>query len=87
MADDWRIIIAPVAEKRIEKIPNPDKRRILNAIDALYSGLSGDLKPLKGQHENEWRLRVGGWRVLMDIDITARLIVVKYVDPRGGIYK
>ena len=85
MVDDWKIIIAPVAEKRIVNIPNPDKQRILSAINALYSGLSGDLKPLKGR--DEWRLRVGRWRILMDIDINAHLIMVKYVDSRGNVYK
>ena len=85
MVGEWKIIIAPIAEKRISKIPNPDKRRILTAINELHSGLSGNLKPLKGREE--WRLRVGGWRVLLDIDIEARLILVKYVDPRGDVYK
>ena len=85
MVGEWEIIIAPIAEKRISKIPNPDKRRILTAIDELYSGLSGDLKPLKGREE--WRLRVGGWRILLDVDIEAQLILVKYIDSRGGVYK
>ena len=85
MVEEWKIIIAPIAEKRISNIPNPDKQRILTAIDKFYSGLSGDLKPLKGR--NEWRLRVGGWRILLDIDIKACLILVKYIDSRGGVYK
>ena len=85
MVKEWTIIIAPIAEKRISKIPNPDKRRILTTIDELHSGLSGDLKPLKGREE--WRLRVGNWRILLDIDIQALLILVKYVDSRGGVYK
>ena len=85
MVGEWKIIIAPIAEKRIAKISNPDKQRILTSIDELHSGLDGDLKPLKGREE--WRLRVGDWRILLDIDIKARLILVKYVDSRGGIYK
>jgi mRNA interferase RelE/StbE len=84
---EWKIIISPIAEKCIVKIPNPYKRRILNAINILYSGLSGDIKPLKGQNENEWRLRVGSWRVLMDVDIAERLIIIKYIGPRGDVYK
>ena len=85
MVEEWKIIIAPIAEKRISKIPNPDKRRILTAINELYAGLSGDLKPLKNREE--WRLRVGDWRILLDIDIEARFILVKYIDSRGGVYK
>ena len=85
MVGEWKIIIAPIAEKRIHKIPNPDKRRILTAIDKLHAGLSGDLKPMKMREE--WRLRVGDWRILLDIDIGARLILVKYIDSRGNVYK
>ena len=87
MSDDksWTIIISPIAEKRISKIPNPDRRRILEGIKALYDGLSGDLKPLHGK--GGWRLRIGGWRVLMDLDIDSRVILIKYVGSRGDIYK
>ncbi|MDL2264230.1 type II toxin-antitoxin system RelE/ParE family toxin [Synergistaceae bacterium OttesenSCG-928-I11] len=85
MVNPWEITIAPIAEKRIDKIPNPDKRRILEAIHKLYAGLSGDLKPLKGR--DEWRLRVGDWRILMAVDIEAQLILIKYVESRGDVYK
>ena len=85
MVEEWKIVIAPIAEKCIFMIPNPDKRRILAAINKLYAGLSGDLKPLQGREG--WRLRVGDWRILLDIDIEARLILVKYIDSRGGVYK
>jgi hypothetical protein len=55
---DWKVVVAPVAKKRILKIPEPDRKCILTAVDALYSGLSGDIRPLTGREE--WRLRVGG---------------------------
>ena len=82
---EWEILFAPVAKKRIAKIPQPERRRILVAIAKLHEGLNGDIKPLKGR--DEWRLRVGGWRVIMSVDITERIITVKYVDVRGDVYK
>ncbi len=33
----WNVIIAPEAVKRLTRISNPDRRRLLSAIDALYS--------------------------------------------------
>jgi len=42
-------------------------------------------KPLKGR--NEWRLRVGGWRVLLRIDNDKLLIVAVSVGTRGDVYK
>ena len=82
---EWEIIIAPVAKKRLAKIPQPDRRRILTAIAQLHDGLTGDIKPLRGR--DEWRLRVGGWRVIMSVDISEHIITIKYVDVRGDIYK
>ena len=81
----WRVIVAPVAKKRILKIPDPDRKRILAAVDALHSELSGDIRPLTGREE--WRLRVGGWRILLNVDIPSRLVVVLLVDSRGDVYK
>lgn len=55
------------------------------AIDALPSG---DVKPLKGRGAagDEWRLRVGGWRVIYVLDREARIISVLAVRPRGNAY-
>ena len=71
--------------KRMKKIPNPERRRLLTAIDALHSGLSGDIRPLKGREE--WRLRVGGWRIIMNISEENNEIILLSVGSRGDIYK
>jgi mRNA interferase RelE/StbE len=81
----WSLIVAPEAIKRLKKIPDPDRRRLLGAIHALYSGPSGDIKPLKGR--KEWRMRVGAWRVVMQIDEKAKIIDILSIGPRGDVYK
>ena len=81
----WDVIIAPEAIKRLMKIPNPDRRRLLGAIDALHSGPSGDIKPLK--RREEWRLRVGSWRIIMQIDERSKIIDILFLGPRGDVYK
>lgn len=68
---EWEIVFAPVAKKRIAKIPQPERRRILVAIARLHEGLIGDIKPLKGR--DEWRLRVGDWHVIMSVDMSERI--------------
>jgi mRNA interferase RelE/StbE len=85
VVDSWEIIIAPETAKRLARIPNPERRRILTAIDALHSGLSGDIKPMKGREE--WRLRIGDWRVLLDIKKEKKTIYVLSVGSRGDVYK
>lgn len=85
MVEQWKIIISPEMIKRMGKIPNPERRRLLTAIDALHSGLSGDIRPLKGREE--WRLRVGGCRIIMNISEVHKEIILLSVGSRGDVYK
>jgi mRNA interferase RelE/StbE len=85
MVTRWAVVIAPETVKRLAKILNPDRRRLLTAIDALHTGPSGDIKPLKGR--SECRLRVGSWRVIMFVDESTLTINILSVGPRGDNYK
>jgi mRNA-degrading endonuclease RelE of RelBE toxin-antitoxin system len=42
----------------------------------------GDVVRLKGQQETAWRRRVGDWRILYDIYVSKRLIVVTAIVRR-----
>ena len=44
---EWEIVVAPVAKKKIAKIPQPKRRRILVAIARLHEGLIGDVNLLR----------------------------------------
>ena len=79
-------MVMPSAEKQLARIPNPDKGRILAAITALREEPEGrDVHPMVGR--TDYRLRVGKWRVLMDMDEVGRIIHINRVGPRGDIYK
>ena len=82
---EWEIAVAPIARKKLAKIPEPDRRRLLAAIGNLQDGLIGDIKPLTDR--DEWRLRVGGWRVVFSADEETHVIRVKRVGVRGDVYK
>ncbi len=83
---EWTLRIMAIAEKRISRIPNPAKKRILIAIDGLrYNPFAHDIIPLSGRREH--RLRVGGWRVLLLIDEKARSVTVLSINARGDAYK
>ena len=85
MVTSWAVFLSPEVKKRLEKIPNPDRRRILTALDALSNGPSGDIKPLKGR--SEWKLRIGGWRILLEVEEPGRKIRVASIGSRGDVYK
>lgn len=82
----WAVTVMPTAEKQLARILNPDKERILAAIAALEEGIEGrDVRPLVGR--TDYRLRVGKWRVLMDVDDENLAIYINRVGSRGDIYK
>ena len=45
----WQVTVQPSVEKQLARIPNPDRGRILRAIEALSDDLTGDVRPLVGR--------------------------------------
>ena len=74
------IIYSVQAAKAISKINNPFKKNIKKAIEKLPAG---DVKKLKG-YSNAYRLRVGSYRILFDMN---EKIEITDVLPRGKAYK
>ena len=63
----------------------PEKREwLMKAIHQLPN--EGDIKPLKG-HEGEFRLRVGGYRVIYSVDHGILTVKVLDIGNRGDVYK
>jgi len=78
----WRIEIKPSAVKALRRLPRHERDRLIAAIDRLPQG---DVRPLKGS--DEYRLRVGAWRVRFIADPAARVVTVLVVKSRGQVYK
>ena len=68
------------AAKAISRVNNPFKQSIKEAIEKLPAG---DVKKLQG-YKNAYRLRVGDYRILFDMDDE---IEITDVLPRGSAYK
>lgn len=79
----YTVEIKPRAMKDVESIPTRDAERILDKIEAMTDNLQGDIKHLTN-HTPEYRLRVGKWRVLFEID--HQTIVVYRIKSRGEAY-
>jgi mRNA-degrading endonuclease RelE of RelBE toxin-antitoxin system len=59
--------------------------RILSAVERYAETGLGDSQRLRGQAGS--RLRVGTWRVIFDLDTTAREVIITTVGPRKDIYR
>ncbi|MCL2495064.1 MAG: type II toxin-antitoxin system RelE/ParE family toxin [Oscillospiraceae bacterium] len=72
------------AAKYLKRMNQPNKGRIVRGLEKLaLDPPQGDITPLEGREG--YRLRVGGYRVLFDID--ENMIVVYNIAPRGQAYK
>ncbi len=72
--------------KDLAHLPNELQNRILERLESLTQDpfAHGTIK-LKG--ETAYRVRVGDYRIVFDVDTTTRAITVLAVDHRSSIYK
>jgi mRNA interferase RelE/StbE len=81
----WRLEINHQFDKKLSKLPRPDRQQILTALEKMEQAPLTLAKSLKGR--SDWRLRVGNWRILLRVDRKMRVIIAYDLGPRGDIYK
>ena len=70
------------ARKQLNKIDRSQRINIIDAVDTLANFPNvKNIISLKN-HEHEYRLRVGNYRVLFDADTTVRIIDIQQVGKR-----
>lgn len=85
----WGYVLTPPAARAIRQLDQRSRGRVFAALDRMVerqTGLGGDVAKLRG-HEEEWRLRVGDWRVRFRRDAETRTIIVVAIAPRGRAYR
>jgi mRNA interferase RelE/StbE len=83
----WRFEFTAKALRDLRHLDTGTRERLIAAIDGLAEiPLRGDVRKLRGTTD-EWRLRVGDWRVRYERDTTKRIIRVLQVLPRGRAYR
>ncbi|MHB8836203.1 MAG: type II toxin-antitoxin system RelE family toxin [Candidatus Methylomirabilia bacterium] len=87
----WRIEVKPTAEKRFLRLDKVTRRRILAAMLELEELenplLHTQVRALTGELHGDYRLRVGGWRVLFTPNSEERFLYVFAIVPRGEAYR
>ena len=67
----YEVELKPRARKDLRRIAKPDAARVVDALEKLEDDLAGDVKRL-ADFTPEYRLRVGDYRVLFEIEQTNR---------------
>ncbi len=81
----WQVRYTRQAEKDLRRLDQPIRRRIVVAIDSLAAGDAAGVIRLQGTAA-DYRLRVGGWRVIFRRDSDQLIILVVRILPRGRAY-
>lgn len=79
----YKIKIRPKALKFIQK---QDKYQRLRIYKAIYNLPNGDVKKLVGC-KNEYRLRIGNYRIIYEQIQNEFIILITKAENRGQIYK
>jgi mRNA interferase RelE/StbE len=83
----YRVALASSAEKELHGLPKKVIARIIPRLERLMSiPRPPGCKKLKGG-DNEWRIRVGDYRIVYVIDDTARTVDVTRIAHRSEAYE
>lgn len=83
----YKIDFKPSAKESLGKIPQPYRRRIGRKIDRLAQNpRPRDAKKLSDK-DRLYRIRVGDYRVVYQINDEMLLVVVVRIGTRGDVYK
>ncbi|MFN0114908.1 MAG: type II toxin-antitoxin system RelE family toxin [Paracoccaceae bacterium] len=83
----YQIVLSPEAKKNLRRIRD---QRLHDRLTAAIADLGTDPRPsgclkLVGESD-QWRIRVGDWRIVYRIDDGRVVVVVVRVAPRSGAY-
>jgi mRNA interferase RelE/StbE len=82
----YNVLIKPSAEKFIQKLSSIDAQRILCILKSLES----NPRPpgcLKLTIEEGYRIRVGNYRILYEIDDKNKTVIVYRIKHRKDVYR
>jgi len=83
----YRVLLRPAAARDLDSLPAEPRRRIKAAIDQLaHNPRPHGTKKLVG-FEDEWRLRIGDYRVLYVIDDLSKEVTIARVAHRREAYR
>ena len=80
----FSVNIGSNAQDFLDKLPKDISLRIINKLESIKENPIRFLQHYEGDFYN---LRIGDYRILMDIDFERKIIWVMIIDKRGRVYK
>lgn len=84
----YRIVFTKTADKALRKMPLNISRRIREKLDSIATNPYANHNNItRLKNRQAFRLRVGDWRVIYEIQGKELVILVLRIGPRGKIYR
>ena len=83
----WEVEWSNRARADVAALDQQIRRRVLAAIVLLSETREGNLQKLRASSIDEWRLRVGDWRVILTFDYPNNILTVMQVQHRREVYR
>ena len=90
MAYKYHVEFSKNAEKQFGKLDSYTRRIVISWI---YKNLEGcddprdKGKPLKGDKKDQWRYRIGDYRIIVKIEDNKLIIIIIKIGHRRDVYK
>ena len=82
----YEVIFSKSVQKELDRLSDDISNRILRRLSGLETNpRPADVKKLKGREG--WRIRVGDYRVIYEINDSARQIIVVTIGHRRDVYR
>ena len=84
---NYSLEVKPSARKELEALPDHVLARVVQKLESLgHAPRPTGCKKLKG-YKDQWRVRLGDWRVVYIIDDAAKLISITRIAHRREVYE
>ncbi|KKT40667.1 MAG: hypothetical protein UW30_C0019G0006 [Candidatus Giovannonibacteria bacterium GW2011_GWA2_44_13b] len=85
---EWYFDITPEAERDLDKLDVPIRRRVVERLSWFQKNFTQIIPlPLGGRLGGFFKLRVGDWRIIYEINESAKKVTIHAIDKRDKIYK
>jgi len=85
----YKLRLSIRADKYLTRLDTKTHKRILDRLEILKADPynAKGIKPMSGFLEKRYRLRIGNYRTVYEIDDGGYVVIVLFISPRGDIYK
>ena len=75
------------SSRALMRMTNKTRRRVRTAIRAVAANPFGSNNNVRSLRGGGYRLRVGDWRIIYELDNETQTMTVKAIRQRGGAYQ